>query len=140
MRVSTPSHHCHHPLSSRMRSKSLKKLFRRSRTASETSNNQPSASKYYLGTSTIPFADCFWSDTTTVVSDLDWEVAPPDDIAMSTIQTSLVFLQEGSSLAAKLPFIAPIAGLILQALIMRDVRLTQSPLTVPCSDECASRK
>jgi hypothetical protein len=43
---------------------------------------------------------------------------------MSAIQTSLAVLMAGSSLASNLPFIAPIAGLLLQALNMRDVRLT----------------
>ena len=43
---------------------------------------------------------------------------------MSAIQTSLTVLQEGSALASKLPFIAPIAGLLLQALTMRDARVT----------------
>ncbi|KAN0135413.1 hypothetical protein V8E53_006692 [Lactarius tabidus] len=44
----------------------------------------------------------------------------PDDIAMSAIQTSLAVLMTGSALASKLPFIAPIAGLLLQAFTMRD--------------------
>ncbi|KAH9004750.1 hypothetical protein EDB86DRAFT_1984457 [Lactarius hatsudake] len=39
---------------------------------------------------------------------------------MNAIQTSLAVLKEGSSLATKFPFIAPIAGLLLQALTMRD--------------------
>ncbi len=39
---------------------------------------------------------------------------------MSAIQTSLAVLKEGSALATKLPYIAPIAGLLLQALAMRD--------------------
>ncbi|KAF8264656.1 hypothetical protein EI94DRAFT_441388 [Lactarius quietus] len=39
---------------------------------------------------------------------------------MGAIQTSLAVLQAGSALASKLPFIAPIAGLLLQALTMRD--------------------
>ena len=43
---------------------------------------------------------------------------------MGTLQTSLAVLVAGSSLASKLPFIAPIAGLLLQALTMRDVRGT----------------
>ena len=43
---------------------------------------------------------------------------------MGAIQTSLAVLMAGSSLASKLPFIAPIAGLLLQALTMRDVSLT----------------
>ncbi|KAH9072068.1 hypothetical protein EDB83DRAFT_2550221 [Lactarius deliciosus] len=53
---------------------------------------------------------------TTVVSDIDTH----GDITMSAIQTSLAALKEGSALATKLPFIAPIAGLLLQALTMRD--------------------
>ena len=64
-----------------------------------------------------------------------------DDVAMNAVQTGLAVLQVGGSLAEKLPFIAPIAGLLLQALTMRDVRLTHIfPLTIPCSDECVSRK
>ncbi|KAN0133017.1 hypothetical protein V8E53_009047 [Lactarius tabidus] len=47
-------------------------------------------------------------------------IDPHDDIAMNAIQTSLAVLMAGSSLASKLPFIAPIAGLLLQALTMRD--------------------
>jgi hypothetical protein len=47
---------------------------------------------------------------------------------MSAIQTSLAVLQQGSSLATQLPFIAPIAGLLLQALTMRDVRITHMVL------------
>ncbi|KAH8986552.1 hypothetical protein EDB86DRAFT_2245703 [Lactarius hatsudake] len=55
-----------------------------------------------------------------VVPDPTWQVDMHDDIAMSAIQTSLVLLKEGSSLATNLPFIAPIAGLLLQALTMCD--------------------
>ncbi|KAN0130489.1 hypothetical protein V8E53_011700 [Lactarius tabidus] len=55
-----------------------------------------------------------------IVSDPAWHISMHDDIAMSAIQTSLAVLKEGSALAAKLPFIAPIAGLLLQALTMRD--------------------
>ncbi|KAI9434855.1 hypothetical protein H4582DRAFT_746291 [Lactarius indigo] len=47
-------------------------------------------------------------------------IDPHDDITMNAIQTSLTVLKEGSSLATNLPFIAPIAGLLLQALTMRD--------------------
>jgi len=43
---------------------------------------------------------------------------------MSAIQTSLAALKEGSALAARLPYIALIAGLLLQALTMRDARVT----------------
>ncbi|KAN0135990.1 P-loop containing nucleoside triphosphate hydrolase protein, partial [Lactarius tabidus] len=41
------------------------------------------------------------------------------DIAMGVIETSLAALQTGSALATHVPFISPIAGLILQALKMR---------------------
>ncbi|KAH9056517.1 hypothetical protein EDB87DRAFT_1220674 [Lactarius vividus] len=57
---------------------------------------------------------------TTVAPDTTWQIDTHDDTAMSAIQTSLALLKEGSSLATNLPFIAPIAGLLLQALIMRD--------------------
>ncbi|KAH9030792.1 hypothetical protein EDB85DRAFT_1403484 [Lactarius pseudohatsudake] len=57
---------------------------------------------------------------TTVVPGPTWQIGTHDDIAMSAIQTSLALLKEGSSLATQLPFIAPIAGLLLQALTMRD--------------------
>ncbi|KAF8271626.1 hypothetical protein EI94DRAFT_546509 [Lactarius quietus] len=67
--------------------------------------------------------------TTTVVSDPAWNVDTHDDIAMNAIQTSLAVLQAGSSLAAKLPFIASIAGLLLQALTMRDE-------VKQCKEEC----
>ncbi|KAH8976987.1 hypothetical protein EDB86DRAFT_1389756 [Lactarius hatsudake] len=53
---------------------------------------------------------------TAVVSEIDTH----GDMTMSTIQTSLAALKEGSALATKVPFIAPIAGLLLQALTMRD--------------------
>jgi hypothetical protein len=75
----------------------------------------------------IPFADCFWPDDTTIISDTAWHISMGDDVAMNAIQTALAALKEGSSLAAKFPFIAPIAGLLLQALTMRDVRVTHIP-------------
>ncbi|KAI9434851.1 hypothetical protein H4582DRAFT_745994 [Lactarius indigo] len=49
-----------------------------------------------------------------------WQIDTHDDIAMGAIQTSLALIKEGSSLATKFPFIAPIAGLLLQALTIRD--------------------
>ncbi|KAF8271623.1 hypothetical protein EI94DRAFT_1796948 [Lactarius quietus] len=67
----------------------------------------------------------------TVVSDPAWNVDTHDDIAMNAIQTSLAVLQTGSSLAAKLPFIVPIAGLLLQVLTMRDAREVKQ-----CKEEC----
>ena len=45
------------------------------------------------------------------------------DLAMGVIETSLAALQTGSALVTNIPFISPIAGLILQALKMRGVRL-----------------
>ncbi|KAN0136977.1 hypothetical protein V8E53_005212 [Lactarius tabidus] len=56
----------------------------------------------------------------TIISDPASFIDTHDDMAMNAIQTSLAVLIEGSSLATKLPFIAPIAGLLLQALTMRD--------------------
>ena len=41
---------------------------------------------------------------------------------MGVIETSLATLQTGSALIANVPFISPVAGLILQALKMRGVR------------------
>ena len=41
---------------------------------------------------------------------------------MSVLETSLAALQAGSALVTNVPFIAPVAGLILQVLKMRDVR------------------
>ncbi|KAI9439180.1 hypothetical protein H4582DRAFT_121855 [Lactarius indigo] len=43
-----------------------------------------------------------------------------NDLVMSAIQTSLAALKEGSSLATRLPYISPIAGLLLQVLTTRD--------------------
>ncbi|KAI0294129.1 hypothetical protein B0F90DRAFT_1670590 [Multifurca ochricompacta] len=41
-------------------------------------------------------------------------------VAMSAIETSLAALKEASSLAGKIPYISPVAGLLLQVLTMRD--------------------
>lgn len=40
---------------------------------------------------------------------------------VDTITTSLAVLKEGSSVAARIPYIGAIAGLLLQALVMQDV-------------------
>ncbi|KAH9158773.1 hypothetical protein EDB89DRAFT_2085467 [Lactarius sanguifluus] len=97
----TPAHY--HDVFSRM-----PKLFSREqrtrRSRPETPDDQPPAH----GT------------TGSIVSDPVWYIDTRDDIAMSAIQTSLAVLKEGSSLATELPFIAPITGLLLQALTMRD--------------------
>jgi hypothetical protein len=79
---------------------SLKQRIRRSRP--QTSDNQ------------------LQTRNTTVISRPTSHIDPPDDIAMNAIQMSLAVLVTGSSLASKLPFISPIAGLLLQALTMRD--------------------
>jgi hypothetical protein len=41
------------------------------------------------------------------------------DMTMSAIETSLAVLKEASSLAEHIPYISPVAGLLLQALTMR---------------------
>ena len=46
-----------------------------------------------------------------------------NDVTMGVIETSLAALQTGSALVANVPFISPVAGLILQALKMRSARL-----------------
>jgi hypothetical protein len=100
---------------------SLKQRIRRSRR--QTSDNQPSTRKHYLGTTFISFTDCFWPADATIIPRPVSHIDPPDDIAMNAIQTSLAVLMTGSALASKLPFIAPIAGLLLQAFTMRDARV-----------------
>ena len=45
------------------------------------------------------------------------------DVAMNAIQTSLATLKDGSALVANVPYISPIAGLLLQILTMRDVSI-----------------
>ena len=46
---------------------------------------------------------------------------------MSAIKTSLAALQVGSTFATKIPYIAPVAGLLLQALAMRDASPSYNP-------------
>jgi hypothetical protein len=100
---------------------SLRQRTRRSRP--QTSDIQPQTRKYYLRT-TIISSDDHWLGDASIVSDPAWHISIHDDIAMSAIQTSLAALKEGSAFAAKIPFIAPIAGLLLQVLTMRDVSVT----------------
>jgi len=57
------------------------------------------------------------------------QIGTRNDVATSAVQTSLAALQEGSALAAKLPYISPIAGLLLQVLTMRDE-------AKQCKEEC----
>jgi hypothetical protein len=102
---------------------SRKKRRRRSRPVTATSDDQPQTRKHYLGTTTISYTDCFWPGDATVFLHPASHIDPPDDIAMNAIQMSLAVLVTGSSLASKLPFISPIAGLLLQALTMRDARV-----------------
>ena len=118
------SHHNHHPTLSKMPFKSFSLRRRRRRSCPATSDDQPPACKYSLGSTIISFADCFWLDDATIIPDPASDVDTQDDVAMNAIQTSLAVLMAGSSLASKLPFIAPIAGLLLQVLTMRDVRVT----------------
>ena len=67
---------------------------------------------------------CFGPDGAVVVATTAEPVATHGDLAMSTLETSLLALKDGTALAAKLPYVAPIAALLLQALTMRDVRVT----------------
>ncbi|KAI0291065.1 hypothetical protein B0F90DRAFT_1929035 [Multifurca ochricompacta] len=46
-------------------------------------------------------------------------IGGPIDTSMTTIETSLTVLKEASSLMAKIPYISPVAGLLLQVLTMR---------------------
>jgi len=55
-----------------------------------------------------------------VVSVPSGQVVEPSDLAMSALQTSLAAFQAGSAFATKNPFIAPVAGLLLQVLTMLD--------------------
>jgi hypothetical protein len=43
---------------------------------------------------------------------------------MNAIEATLAALKDASALAAKIPFIAPVAGLLLQALTMRGVSVS----------------
>jgi len=89
-------------LSKPFKSLSLMKRRHRSRPRPATSDDQPPAR------------------VNAVVSAPALPIDTHDDISMSAIQTSLAVLQQGSALASNLPFFAPIAGLLLQALAMRD--------------------
>ncbi|KAF8268858.1 hypothetical protein EI94DRAFT_1726702 [Lactarius quietus] len=55
-----------------------------------------------------------------VVSVSSGPIDAPSSVGMGAIQTSLAALQVGSAFAAKIPYIAPVAGLLLQTLTMRD--------------------
>ena len=46
---------------------------------------------------------------------------------MGAIEVSLAALKEATALTAKIPFIAPVAGLLLQALTMRDASILLTP-------------
>ena len=85
-------------------------------------------------------ADCFWPDPTTTASASAKQTGMRNEVAMSAIQTSLAALKLGSALASKLPYISPIAGLLLQVLTMRDVRVIHISSDSLISDECVTRK
>jgi hypothetical protein len=59
---------------------------------------------------------------------------------MNTIQTSLEVLKEASALIEKIPYISPVAGLLLQALKMRDVSIRVSRLSDVLSYRHAHRR
>jgi hypothetical protein len=59
-------------------------------------------------------------------SDIYVQSAPIEqlsDAAMNILTTSLAALKEASAFAVRIPYLSPIAGLILQALAMRDVSI-----------------
>ncbi|KAI0297526.1 hypothetical protein B0F90DRAFT_897521 [Multifurca ochricompacta] len=60
-------------------------------------------------------------DSATLNPSLSEPIGEGGGVVMSTIETSLAALKEASSLAANIHYIAPIAGLLLQVLTMRDV-------------------
>ena len=91
---------------------------RKSRPA--TSDNRPQTRKHDLRTSIVSLTDHFWPADAATLSGGASNIDAPDDIAMNAIQTSLAVIVTGSSLASKVPFVAPIAGLLLQVLTMRD--------------------
>ena len=63
------------------------------------------------------------------------------DITIGIIETSLAALQTGSALVTNVPFIAPVAGLIIQALQMRGVRFRSLSLyTSPVLTTLLNRK
>jgi hypothetical protein len=72
----------------------------------------------------MTFDDFYWPEAITTTNASVSHIGTHDDVAMTAIQTSLAALQVGSAFAAKVPYIAPIAGLLLQVLTMRDARLT----------------
>ena len=59
---------------------------------------------------------------------------------MGAIEASLAALSAASALAAKVPFISPVAGLLLQALTMRNVSVRRSNLTRTLSYRYVNRK
>jgi hypothetical protein len=59
---------------------------------------------------------------------------------MGAIEASLAALSAASALAAKVPFISPVAGLLLQALTMRNVSVGRSNLTRTLSYRYVNRK
>lgn len=124
------------PEDSGLNPSSLRK--RAPKTGLAMSDTQTLACKYYLLTTIIRFTDLYWPADATTISAPAWQISTHDDIAMSAIQKSLAILS-GNSLETKLPSIAPIAGLLLRALTMRDVRVTHIS-SDKCADKCASRK
>jgi hypothetical protein len=63
------------------------------------------------------------------------------DVAMGVLETSLAALQTGSALVSNVPFISPVAGLILQALQMRGVRFRLLSSYLSCAnDHMVNRK
>ncbi|KAH9172449.1 hypothetical protein EDB89DRAFT_2229397 [Lactarius sanguifluus] len=88
-----------------------------------TSDDQLLARKFELGAIMV-FLGCYYRYLIPAR-----RIGTHKDVTLSAIQKSLAALKEGSAFAAKLPYLTPIAGLLLQALTMRDARVTYFLLT-----------
>jgi hypothetical protein len=98
---------------------SLRKKFRGVFSAKDKHSNRELRRASIL--SSLANTDCVYSaDGVDSVS--SGRIGGSSDVAMNVIETSLTVLQEGSALVANVPFIGPIASIILQALQMRGVR------------------
>ena len=102
----------------------LRKSGRWSFPASSTNLNQPARAHFCPLYSTY-FAQLI--DPSYLATHLNLassgQISGRGDTAMSAIEASLAALKEASALARKIPFIAPVAGLLLQALTMRDASI-----------------
>ena len=59
---------------------------------------------------------------------------------MSMIETSLATLKEASSFAESIPYISPVAGLLLQALTMREASVSTTFRGIFCLTRTFNRR